>query len=104
MDTITFNEFISWLVFGGGSVLASSFLLERWAWFQTLKSENKQLLSYVSASSLGIGAYALITYAPVFVDAAQPYFLILASTFVSIFLSNTFHSADKKELADSPKE
>lgn len=104
MEQLSFTEFINWIIFGGGAVLASSFLLERWPWFQTLESGRRQLISYISASSLGIGAYALITYAPDFIVAAQPFFLILGSTFVSIFVSNTFHSSDKKELADSPKE
>lgn len=96
MDQITFNEFINWLIFGGGSVMASSFILERLPKFQELKSNMKELVSYVSASTLGIGAYVLITYAPDFVVAAQPYFIILAGTFVSIFLNNLFHNTDKK--------
>lgn len=98
MDQITFNEFINWLIFGGGSVMASSFILERLPKFQELTSGGRELVSYISASALGIGAYVLITYAPDFVSAAQPYFIILAGTFVSIFLNNVFHNTDKKSI------
>ena len=96
MEQINLKEFANWLIFGGGSVLASSFILERFAWFQALASDMRKVVSYVIASSLGIGAYVLISYAPEFITAAQPYFLILAGSFVSIFLTNTFHASEKK--------
>lgn len=97
MEQIDLKDFVNWIIFGGGSVLASSFILERFAWFQSLTSDMRKIVSYVSASVLGVGAYALINYAPDFITVAQPYFLILVGTFVSIFLTNTFHASDKKQ-------
>lgn len=97
MEQITFTEFISWLIFGGGSILASSFILERLAWFKALASEAKKWVAYGTASGLSIGSYVLITYAPTFVNAAEPYFMILASIFVAIFLTNSFHKEDKEK-------
>jgi hypothetical protein len=95
MENMDFGMFLNWLVFGGGSVMAASFLLERIAWFQLQVAETKKYITYAASSLLGIGAYALITYAPAFVAAAQPYFMVLAGTFVMIFLNNLFHKFDK---------
>lgn len=91
-----FSQFLQWLIFGGGAVMASSFLLERLPAFQKLTAETKKFVSYVASSALGIGAYALVTFAPDFVVTAQPYFFILSATFISIYLNNMFHKADKE--------
>lgn len=94
---MTFAQFLNWLLYGGGSVLASSWILERFTWFQNLATESKQWVFFGSASLLSTVAYSLITYAPKFVEAAQPYFFILGGTFVLVFLGKVFHFFDKNQ-------
>jgi len=64
--------------------------------FKKLSSEMKKFVSYSLAGGFGIGAYALILFAPEFVIQAQPYFNTLFAIFSAIFLNNAFHRLDKK--------
>jgi len=98
MEQMTLTQFLQWLVFGGGSSVATSWLLERWAWFQAQSSNAKQFISFVATAGLSVGAYALILFAPGFIALASPYFAILAVIFAGVFLGKTFHKVDKKEL------
>jgi hypothetical protein len=94
---LTLAEFLMWLISGGGAVLAASWVLERMAWFQKIESSDaKEWIFFGCASVIGVGAYCLVTYAPVFLAAAQPFFMILAGIFGSVFLGKKFHVEDKK--------
>jgi hypothetical protein len=95
MENMDFAAFLNWIIFGGGAVLCSSWVLERIALFQAQSPETKKFISYGMSALFGFGAYALITFAPDFVALAQPYFMVVASIFSSIFLSNVFHKYDK---------
>lgn len=90
------EEFLKFLIFGGGSVAVVSFLGERWAFFQTLIPEKKQFYSFLASALIGIGAYSVLTYAPIsFIDGATPFFMIVSSIFGVYYLGQKFHLADK---------
>lgn len=91
------KAFLQWLIGGGGSLIAVSWLLERLKWFQALSSDAKDNVIFVAAAIVGCTALAVVTYvSPVILAAIAPYFLILASTFVGVFIMKAFHKYDKK--------
>ena len=94
---IDINSFLQWLIGGGGSIMAVSWILERMAWFQALGSDQKDYVLFTFAAALGCGALAVVTYVPAAIlDAVAPFFLIVASIFVLVFIAKTFHMADRK--------
>ena len=93
---MTLTDFLVWLT-AGGSIIAFSWLAERWAWFQLQTSNMKQGIMFGACVVLSLGAFAIQQYVPVeTLNALAPWFGIVASIFVSLFLSKTFHQADKK--------
>jgi len=91
------GQLMAWLLWlmAGGSAMAASFILERIALFQGLSPDMKKFVAYLVAGVVGVGAFALVTFAPDFILMAEPFFKILAAIFASIFLSNAFHKYDK---------
>lgn len=90
------KAFLQWLIGGGGSILAVSWLLERMAWFQKLGPNQKDYTVFGLAAVVGCGALAIVMYAPVAVlDAIAPFFLVISSIFVTVFIAKVFHKADK---------
>jgi len=90
------KAFLQWLVGGGGSILAVSWLLERMAWFQALNSDRKDYTIFGFAVIVGCGALAVVTYVPAAVLAAiSPFFLVVSTIFVTVFIAKVFHQADK---------
>ena len=73
-----FFEFAQYLMNGGGSIMAASWLLERWGYFKIQDPSRKEDIFFGVATLIGFGAYALLTFAPAFMVLAQPYFIILA--------------------------
>lgn len=93
---VTLEAFLQWLIGGGGSILAVSWLLERMPWFQRLSPEAKDYTIFGLAAVVGCGALAVVMYVPAGVlSAIAPFFLIIASTFVTVFIAKAFHLADK---------
>ena len=93
---LTLDAFLKWLIGGGGSIIAVSWIFERMRWFQALTSQAKQYTIFGAAVVVGCGALAVITYAPAAtLSAIAPYFLIIASIFTTVFIAETFHKADK---------
>lgn len=93
-----FALFLQYLISGGGSILAASFLLERFPKYKNLQSsELKDWIFFAVSSVIGIGAYGLVTFAPEFMSMAEPYFVILAGTFGFVFLGKRFHAEDKSK-------
>jgi hypothetical protein len=93
---IDVRAFLQWLIGGGGSILAVSWLLERMAWFQLLTSDQKDYTIFGFGAVVGCGALAIVMYVPAYwLDAIAPFFLIVASTFVTVFIAKLFHRADK---------
>lgn len=91
-----FALFLQYLISGGGSILAASFILERFPKYKNLASPDlKDWIFFGVASVIGIGAYVLVSFAPEFMSMAEPYFVILAGTFGFVFLGKKFHAEDK---------
>jgi hypothetical protein len=90
------NSFLQWLIGGGGSIMAVSWILERTKWFQALNSDQKDYTIFGLSAVVGCGALAIVTYVPAYILAEiAPYFLILASIFTTVFIVKVFHSTDK---------
>ena len=92
---MSFEQFLQWLIYGGGSVMAVSWILERIAAFKELASNVKQIVTFVLTALLSIGAYMLVQFAPDFIAMASPYFSIIAVVFSMVFLKDAFHRATK---------
>lgn len=90
------DQFLTWLYAGGGSIAVISWIMERVKWFQSLTSEMRELVMFILSVVVGIGAFAIVQYAPKeFLDAIGPYFSIIASIFGVIFMGKFFHKVDK---------
>lgn len=91
------TAFLQWLIGGGGSIIAVSWLFERMKWFQALSPDGKDYTIFGAAVVVGCTALAVVTYvSPVILAAIAPYFLIIASTFVMVFIAKAFHRFDRK--------
>ena len=94
---MTLQQFLTYLT-AGGSIVAVSWVAERWAWFQAQSKDLKQFIIFGSSALLSVAAYALTTYAdPAFLEKLSPFFVILSTTFGSIFLGQVFFKSMKKQ-------
>jgi hypothetical protein len=93
---MTLADFLVWLV-AGGSIVAISWLFERFGWFQSVSSNARENIMFVFCALLSCGAYAVQTFVPADVLLAlAPWFGIIAGTFAMVFVSKSFHKVDKK--------
>jgi hypothetical protein len=92
------KDFLVWLASGGGGIIAASWLLERWAWFQAKTAEIKELILWGSSAVLAVASYALVNYLPETALAViAPYFYIVSGIFVTVVIGKLFHKVDKTE-------
>jgi hypothetical protein len=92
------KDFLVWLASGGGGIIAASWLLERWAWFQAKTAEIKELILWGSSAFLAVGSYALVNYLPeASLAMIAPYFYIVSGIFVTVVIGKLFHKVDKTE-------
>jgi hypothetical protein len=81
---------------GGGFLLATSWILERFPKYTALASNIKEWIFFGVAVVLGSGSYAFSQYVPAAVILAiAPYFVIIASVFSYVFVGKLFHQVDK---------
>jgi len=100
MDVYDLYNFIVWFGSVAGAGVVTSFIFERWAYFQSLASESKKWVSFGGMALLGLSSHLVLTYVPADVLASMaPYFSILAASFVSVFSGNMFHKGDREEQA-----
>lgn len=93
---VELQEFLQWLITGGGSILAVSWLLERMQWFQRLSPEAKDYTIFGASVVVGCGALAVVMFVPpAILTAISPFFLIISSTFVLVFIAKGFHRVDR---------
>jgi hypothetical protein len=93
---VDLRAFLQWLVGGGGSILAVSWMLERMRWFQALYADQKDYIVFGCAAVVGCGALAVVMYVPqAFLDTIAPFFMLIASIFVTVFIVKIFHRVDK---------
>ena len=93
MNPLTLSDFLVWLATGGGAAVAISKIGEMIPWFVALPSNTKKIVQYGLSALVGCAAFAIMSYAPPEVlDAIAPYFAILASLVVPIFVNQSYHS------------
>lgn len=97
------EDFMVWLT-AGGSVIAVSWICERWAWFQAQPSERKKWLQYGLSTLIGIVALLVQTYVPASViTALTPYFAVIVGVFSMVFLNQAAHTLDPLRTRGSHK-
>jgi drug/metabolite transporter (DMT)-like permease len=94
------GEFFKWILSSGGSIIAASWILDRFTFFQKFTADQKEWTFFGLSAAISVGAYLGVTYIPVqYITAATPYFLMISGTFLTVIVSKKFHQIDK---ADSP--
>lgn len=94
---MTIVEFLLWVASGLGSSAVFSYIAERWAWFQELKSDTRKLVATVGASVLALSAYAVVTFVPADVWVLlSPYWQIVVGVVVVNYGTEVFHKYDKE--------
>lgn len=94
---ITLEGFLLWLGTVGGSGTVVSFVLEQIAWFQSLSDKGRKWVSFLGMAVLGIASHLVLTYVPTEVLLSiAPYFVLIASAFVSVFSGEILHKVLKK--------
>lgn len=89
------SEFLTWLATSAGASAAFAFIAERIPAWHSLSASAKSYLSLFIPVSLSLLAYAGLTYIPpAALEAARPYFLIVAAGFSAWLASQLAHSAD----------
>ena len=87
---MTITDFLVWLA-GGGCVIAASWILGKFVWYNKLVDNIKQLIFFLVAVIFGGGAYAVTQYVSAATLAAiAPYFLIVVSVFSYVFLNKLY--------------
>lgn len=87
-------EFLSWFVYGGGGAILISWILERAPWYQEKPSNVKQNIYFGMVTIFTLIVYAIMTYVPADILAAlTPWFGIIATAFISIYVGTGFHRA-----------
>lgn len=93
---MSIQEFLMWLAGGLGSTFVFSYIAERWAWFQSLKSDTKKMLATVGSSLIAVLAYVTFTYVPVsFWEVVSPYWQIVVAVIATNYGTQVFHKYDK---------
>lgn len=96
MENLT--DFLTWLISGGGSVMAASWILEQFpAWVEWTNVQAKKWTFFGVAAAIGLGALAAITFVPAATIALlAPYFAVVAAVFAAVFIGEAFHKITKK--------
>jgi membrane protease YdiL (CAAX protease family) len=89
------QQVLVWLA-SGGAVIALSWLVEFFGWFQAMEPKKKQITFFIICAVVGVLAQLGITYIPANVfDIIAPYFGVVAGIFGLIFLGSEFHAKTK---------
>jgi len=90
-------QWLAWIFQSGGSVILSSWILERVPQYQNIPDpEVKKYWFWAISTGLSAIAYAAVTYIPMsLLEAVAPYFGFAYGTFAVIFLGTAFHFFDK---------
>ena len=91
------RDVLVWIMGGLGSTVIVSYLVERWTWFQNLRSDVKKLYSTLAATVLSLVAFAVYTYVPAEVWVVlTPWWQIVVGVFAVNYGMEIFHYFDKK--------
>lgn len=98
MVTENIGSFISWIIYSGGALLISSWVLDRIPAFVVLASEAKRLINIAVSVVLALGFYALLTYVPaIFIAVLDPWFKIAVGIIVLYTGQQIVHRNTKAE-------
>lgn len=89
-------EFLKWLAFSGGAVIAFSWVAEHFEAWHALESKMKQLYSYLGSVVIALTAWAIMFYVPAeMLQSLYEPFAVISGLFMSVFINERFHSATK---------
>jgi len=89
---------LNWLVYGGGVILVSSWLLDKIPSFNALASDTKKIINLVVAVVLALASYAAIVYVPAdFFALVDPYFKIIMGIVVMYAGQQVVHRLTKTQ-------
>lgn len=92
---MSLNDFLIYLA-GVGAIAAISWLWEYFGWFADMEAKNKKLVLFGFSAVVALGAYAVQVYVPsAILDQIAPFFLIVSSIFVYLFVGDGFHKVTK---------
>jgi hypothetical protein len=92
------NDFLSWLVYSGGSIIAVSWVLEQVNWYKEQSPQLKKWVFFGLSAVVSVTALLVVNFVPAQVlQAIAPYFAAIAITFVNVFLGEVFHTATKEK-------
>ena len=92
------GSLISWIIYSGGALLISSWVLDRIPAFVVLASEAKRLINIAVSVVLALGFYAILTYVPAdFIAVLDPWFKV-AVTVIALYTGQQIvHRNTKQE-------
>jgi hypothetical protein len=95
-NTKSLLDLLTWLIYSGGAILVSSWVLDRIAKYQLLPVDVKKGISMAVSAALALGAYAVITYVPASIFVVlDPWFKIIAGIVVLYGGQQLVHQASK---------
>lgn len=95
---MSLNDVLVWVVTGGGSIIAASWIAERWSWFQAQSSKAKEGMFFGLSVAFAVGAKAVMLYVPADVLALiAPWAELVLAIFMVQFIGKGYHLVDKSK-------
>lgn len=90
--------FLNWVIYSGGALLISSWLLDKWKWFQGLVEKWKKVINFTLSALLAAGFYAILTFVPPdTLLAIDPFFKIILGFVIAYGAQQAYHQLTKPE-------
>jgi uncharacterized membrane-anchored protein len=90
------SELLSWIIYGGGGILAASWLLERIKGFQAQSPENRRWITLAVSVVIALVAYAILAYVPSAVLAQlDPWLVVVSGTIILYSGGQVYHKLTK---------
>jgi hypothetical protein len=87
---------LNWLIYGGGVILVSSWLLDKIPAFVQLASETKKLINGIVAIILALASYAALVYVPAsYFAVVDPYLKVILGIVVLYGGQQVVHQVTK---------
>jgi hypothetical protein len=96
VDFTDLPSFLNWVIYSGGALLISSWLLEKWKWFQNLSDKWKKFINFTLSAMLAAGFYAILIFVPPdTLTAIDPFFKIILGFIVAFGAQQAYHQLTK---------
>jgi hypothetical protein len=97
---MTLQQFLEWLVSGGGAAVVLSFVLERIPAFQKLEASVKGWINLGGVLVLSLGAFAVVRYVPADVlSQIAPWFGVVFGVVSAWLIGQLGHKVDPVKIA-----